>query len=117
MSELDQPTYAPTPGDVQRIAVNATGGIDALEEALAQLGWVRLFAKGADVDVLFGDDSTPAITAQNGVSGGSNVVGYTVAAGSYHDIYKSQNYTHVRWKASGTGTLTIAWAGRRRGGK
>ncbi len=104
MSRMDQVTQAPKPGKGQRIAVTTTGTRTALESTIAGMGWVRVFAKTADVQLTFGlvSDTIPVLDSTT-----QSEVGYSVAAGTYHDFWLSGKETHVLWDASAAGFLEL----------
>ncbi len=112
MSDDDR-VSPPVNGKVQRIAVNTSSASTALLAGLAGSGWLRVTAVGADVDLLFGTASEPAIVKNQ--TGGGNGVGHTLIAGQSQDFYNPGSaYSSVIAIASAAGFLVITRAGRDR---
>ncbi len=112
MSLMDQVDYAPVPGGSQRLAVSATGARTALIAAIKKMGWIRCYAKGADIDVNFGSvtDTIPVVDSVTD----DGTIGYTIVAGTYHDFWINGAHTHVLWDATAAGFLMITRAGQER---
>lgn len=111
---MNQEVAPPRDGKLQKIAVTATAGVTELTENMLGMGWVRVKAIDADIDLLFGGEDVPALTF-GGV--GSSGVGYTIQAGTWEEFYISSNDTHVSWDASGAGTLILLRCGVERTGR
>lgn len=111
MSNMDQVVYAPGPGEGQRFAVSTTGAATALNDNIACMGWVRVFAKGTNVDIAFGvdGDTGPVLNSTTQAE-----IGYTVMAGTYHDFWLRGTETHILWDAEGAGYLTLHRVGQER---
>ncbi len=112
MSNMDQVDYAPVPGGTQRFAVTTTGARTALLTAIKKMGWIRVLADGADVDINFGIVSS-TIPVLNSVTD-DGTIGYTVKNGTYHDFWINGVHTHVLWDASAAGFVMITRAGQER---
>lgn len=110
---MEQEVPPPRDGKLQKIAVTAAGGITPLAATVLGIGWIRVKAVGADVDVLFGGASVPAVV-QGGV--GTDDVGYPILGGSWEEFYLTSD-THISWDASANGLLVLWRAGRERVGK
>lgn len=112
MSDDDR-IYPPINGKVQRISVSAASVSTALIAGLQGAGWLRLQAVGADVDILFGTGSEPALVKNQ--TGSGNGVGDTITAGQFKDYYMPGTaFPNVVAIASGAGFLVISRAGRDR---
>jgi hypothetical protein len=111
MTPTDQAPYAPTGLRLMRFAVAAgSGDRQALTEQIKPAGLVRVLARGANVQVKFGDvdDTIPTMDSTTNTDG---TVGYHIANGSYHDFYLNGVHTHLLWDADASGFIDVYRAG------
>jgi hypothetical protein len=108
---MDQEVVPPRVGTVQRITVSTTGATTELDDRLKGIGWLRVKAITANVELLFTTDAelTPPVLGAVGVG----TVGYPILAGTWEEFFIS-NDTHVSWDASAAGELVIMRCGMER---
>lgn len=103
----------PRKGRIQRIAVTTTAATTALGSVVSGMGWVRVRARGANVQFFFTNSGadTCDIDAATG-----NTCGWPLMNGQAEDYYLS-NETHIAWDSDGVGFIDIMRAGQERTGK
>lgn len=111
MSNMDQVVYAPKAAKCQRFAVTTTGARTALIATILPMGWIRVLARGCNVQVVFGDvdDTVPVIDSTTQAE-----IGYHIANGTYHDFWINGADTHILWDADAAGFIDIYRAGQER---
>lgn len=116
MHNLTENVNPPRAGATQRIAVSGTPTRTALADNVKGVGWVRVKAVGAEVQLQFGNGSVDTPT-MNSTSG--NTQGWSLLDGEAEDFYLAgaTKDSHVAWVASGAGYLVIMRAGRERTGQ
>lgn len=111
MSLMDQVVYAPRPGKGQRFAVTTTGDRTALVSTIAKSGWIRVIARGANIQFTCGSvtDTIPVYDSTT-----QSEIGYPVLNGTYHDFWLKGTETHILWDADGAGFVDIHRVGQER---
>ena len=117
MHNLTENVNPPRQGGTQRIAVSTTGARTALADNVKGVGWIRVKAVGAQVDLQFGDVNV-VIPAINSVAA-DGTMAWSLLDGEAEDYYLSgaTKDSHVAWDASAGGFLVIMRAGRERTGQ
>jgi hypothetical protein len=117
MHNLTENVSPPSEGHTQRIAVSTTGARTALADTVKGVGWVRVKAVGAEVQLQFGGAAV-AIPELNATAM-DGTAGWSLLDGEAEDYYLSgkEGDSHVAWDASGAGFLVIMRAGRKRSGQ
>lgn len=102
----------PRKNQIQRIVTSTTGATTALDSGLLKVGWIRVQARGSDVQLYFTTSASDTVVL-DAASGAT--CGWTLPAGKSEDYYLT-NETHVAWDASGGGFLELVRAGTERVG-
>lgn len=103
----------PRKGQVQRITISTTGATTALDAAVLGIGWVRVRARGANVQFFFTTASGDSVTLD--AATGANC-GWSLQNGQAEDYYLT-NEAYIAWDADAGGFIDIMRAGRERTGK
>lgn len=111
---MEQEVPPPRDGKLQKITVSTTGATTPLHANILGVGWVRVKAITANVELYFTTNSgaTPPTYGAAGTSG----VGYPIQAGTWEEFYITSD-TYVSWDADAAGLLVLWRAGRERTGK
>jgi hypothetical protein len=110
---MEQEVTPPRDGKGQKITVSTTGARTALDATVLGVGWLRIKAVTADVDILLGGEDVAIPTYG---AAGTSGVGYPISAGTWEEFYITSD-THISWDASAAGLLVLWRMGRERTGK
>ena len=100
----------PRKNRIQQITVSTTGAATALIAGVLGLGWVRVKAVTANVQLYFSTSGSDSVLL-NAASG--DTCGWPLLAGQTEDYFLT-NETHLVWDADGAGSLYVVRAGQER---
>lgn len=109
----DLEVCAPQKNQIQRIDVTTTAANTALIAGVKGIGWIRVKAVTANVQLYFSTSGSDAV-ALDAASG--DTCGWPLLAGQSEDYYIT-NESNVAWDADATGQLYICRAGINRTGQ
>lgn len=103
----------PKKSRIQRITVSTAGAATALDVGVKGVGWVRVKAVTANVQLYFGTSGSDSVVLDAATG---DTCGWPLLAGQTEDYYLTKE-THLVWDADGAGALYVARAGIERTGQ